>query len=140
MSVHYLLDTNICIYITKQKPISVLRRFEQLSVGKVGISAITCGELLYGAEKSQHPHQAIKQLAELTQLIPPLPLPIEAAKCYGEIRHQLAKRGTPIGNNDLWIAAHALAAKLVLVTNNAKEFKRIPTLKWENWVEEMAVE
>src|SRR5436190_17039527 len=105
----YLLDTNICIYIAKQKPLSVLHKFEQLVVGQVAMSTITYGELLFGAQKSHHPHQAVKILEELTGLIPALPIPTETGKLYGEIRSKLEKQGTPIGNNDLWIAAHALA-------------------------------
>lgn len=133
MSLRYLLDTNICIYIAKQKPINVLHKFEQMSVGEVGMSTITQGELFYGAEKSHHPKKALYTLEELTSLIPPLPIPIQAGKYYGHIRSTLEKQGKPIGNNDLWIAAHVLALGLILVTNNVKEFSRIPHLKIENW-------
>ncbi|MCW5589257.1 MAG: type II toxin-antitoxin system VapC family toxin [Legionellales bacterium] len=135
MQLHYLLDTNICIYIAKQKPATVLSRFEQLKVGSVGMSIITYGELLYGAQKSQFTKKTTALLEELTGLIPPLPLPTDAAKYYGEVRNKLEKQGRPIGNNDLWIASHALAMKLVLVTNNLKEFSRISKLKVENWVD-----
>ncbi len=134
MSLRYLLDTNICIYIAKQKPLDVLHRFEQLSVGEVGMSTITFGELVFGAQKSQHPVQTLHLLEELAGLIPPLPISIEAGKFYGKIRSVLEKQGKIIGNNDLWIAAHALALKVTLVTNNLKEFSRIPHLKTENWV------
>jgi tRNA(fMet)-specific endonuclease VapC len=130
----YLLDTNICIYIAKQKPISVLQKFEQLVVGEVAMSTVTYGELLYGAQKSQHPQQAMKVLTELTGLIPALPIPVDAGKIYGEIRSKLEKKGTIVGNNDLWIASHALALGVALITNNEKEFRRIPHLKVENWV------
>jgi tRNA(fMet)-specific endonuclease VapC len=130
----YFLDTNICIYIAKQKPLSVLHKFEQLVVGQVAMSTITYGELLYGAQKSHHPRLAMKALEDLTGLIPALPIPTETGKIYGEIRSKLEKQGVPIGNNDLWIAAHALALEVVLVTNNIKEFRRIPHLKVENWV------
>lgn len=129
----FLLDTNICIYIAKQKPLSVLKKFEQLAVGQVAMSTITYGELQFGAQKSHHPHKTMKVLEELMSLIPPLPIPIETGKIYGEIRSKLEKQGMPIGNNDLWIAAHALAIGVVLVTNNDKEFRRIPHLKVENW-------
>lgn len=130
----FLLDTNICIYIAKQKPPSVLRRFEELVIGQVAMSTITYGELFFGAKKSQHPRIAMKVLGELTDLIPALPIPKEAGKIYGEIRSKLENQGTPIGNNDLWIAAHALALGAMLVTNNIKEFRRIPHLKIDNWV------
>jgi tRNA(fMet)-specific endonuclease VapC len=131
----YMLDTNICIYIAKKKPIEVLHRFEKMTIGQVGMSTITYGELLFGAHKSQHPKKTMLVLEGLIELIPVLPIPKEAGHCYGQIRCGLEKVGKSIGNNDLWIAAHALALDLVLVTNNVKEFNRIPHLKVENWVE-----
>jgi len=135
MSLRYLLDTNICIYITKQTPVNVLKKFNQLAVGEVAMSIITYGELLHGAYKSQHPKKALFVLEDLISLIPALPMPTQAAKCYGDIRSKLEKKGKPIGNNDLWIAAHALALDLIIVTNNIKEFSRVPHLKLENWVD-----
>jgi tRNA(fMet)-specific endonuclease VapC len=134
MKLRYMLDTNICIYIAKQRPIEVLSRFQELEVGSVVMSIITFGELCYGAEKSHHPKKSMEILLELASLIPPLPLPTKAAKHYGDIRSTLEKKGKPIGNNDLWIASHALEMELTLVTNNEKEFSRIPKLKFENWV------
>ncbi|EKD70224.1 MAG: hypothetical protein ACD_46C00598G0005 [uncultured bacterium] len=134
MTLRYLLDTNICIYIAKQKPISVLKRFEKIEIGEVAISTITYGELLYGAEKSQHPKKAKQALMELSSLIPSLPLTINVGEQYAKIRCILEKKGKPIGNNDLWIASHALALKVILVTNNLKEFSRVPHLKVENWI------
>lgn len=131
---HFLLDTNICIYIAKKKPLEVLAHFEKLSIGQVGMSTVTYGELLFGAHKSQHPKKTMMILEELIELIPPLPIPKEAGNYYGQIRCALEKAGKLIGNNDLWIAAHALALNTVLVTNNVKEFHRIPHLKIENWV------
>lgn len=133
MSLHYLLDTNICIYIAKQKPLSVLHKFERLEVGAIGMSIITEGELFYGAQKSQHPKKALMALEELISFIPSLPLPIQAAKHYGEIRSKLQKQGKIIGGNDLWIAAHALSLNLTLITNNVKEFSRVKQLDIENW-------
>lgn len=135
MALSYLLDTNICIYIAKQKPIAVLDKFKSLAIGTVGMSAITYGELRYGAEKSQHRIKTLRILEELTNFIPPLPMPTDAAKHYGHIRSALEKKGQVIGNNDLWIAAHALALNVAVVTNNLKEFKRVPKLKTENWVD-----
>lgn len=134
MPLHYLLDTNICIYIAKQKPMSLLKKFEEHGSGEIGMSAISYGELIFGAEKSHFPQKSLKRLEELTHVIPPIPLSIGTSKQYGIIRHELEKQGKPIGNNDLWIAAHALDLRLVLVTNNVKEFARIPQLKLENWV------
>lgn len=134
MALRYLLDTNICIYIAKQKPLSVLKKFEQIEVGDVGMSIITYGELLYGAHKSHHPKKTLLLLDELVSLIPPLPMAIQVSKYYGDIRSKLEKQGKPIGNNDLWIAAHALTLELVLITNNVKEFSRVPHIKIENWI------
>lgn len=134
MTMQYLLDTNMCIYIIKKKPLSVLRKFEQLEVGQVGMSLITYGELLYGAKKSAYSEKSFAILQELTRSIPPLPMPINAAKYYGEIRSKLEQQGKIIGGNDLWIASHALASELALVTNNEKEFSRISHLKIENWI------
>lgn len=134
MSLRYLLDTNICIYIAKQKPIKVLQHFEKLSVGQVGMSVITYGELFYGVQKSHYIKKNSVFLEELASLIPPLPIPTDTGKYYGEIRNHLEKKGKTIGNNDLWIAAHALAADLILISNNVKEFSRIEHLKIENWV------
>jgi len=136
MPLRYLLDTNICIYIAKHKPLSVLKKFEKLTVGEVGMSTITYGELFYGTQKSQHPKKTLHLLEELTSLIPPLPISTDAGKYYGQIREKLEKAGKPIGNNDLWIAAHAMALDIILVTNNIKEFNRISSLKIENWVNE----
>jgi tRNA(fMet)-specific endonuclease VapC len=134
MKLRYLLDTNICIYIAKQKPISVLKRFEKMKPGEAGMSIITYGELLHGAEKSQHPKKTKEALSDLIYLIPALPLINEVSEHYAHIRANLEKLGKPIGNNDLWIASHASALNVVLVTNNTKEFARVPHLKIENWV------
>lgn len=130
----YLLDTNICIYIKNHRPPEVLARFSKLPAGKVAMSAITYGELCFGAEKSSKPRETRKILEHLTALIPVLPLDAAASLHYGKIRQSLQVSGKSIGNNGLWIAAHALAGKLILVTNNVAEFKRVPGLKVENWV------
>ncbi len=135
MALRYLLDTNICIYIAKKRPASVLSRFENLSVGEVGMSTITYGELIFGAQKSQHPKKTLQIIDEISSLIPPLPIATDTGKFYGKIRTTLEKQGKIIGNNDLWIAAHTLSLNITLVTNNTKEFARIPHLKLENWVE-----
>lgn len=134
MNIKYLLDTNICIYIAKNHPLSVKKKFEKLPKGSVAMSIITQGELIYRAQKSHFPKKSLSILEELNSFILPLSLPIQAAKEYGAIRSKLEKTGKLIGNNDLWIAAHALALNLILVTNNEKEFKRVPQLRVENWV------
>lgn len=133
MELRYLLDTNICIYIRQKRPEKVLRRFEILRPGEAGISVITYGELIYGAAKSKHSAIAFEQLHELSGFLSPISLPDGAAEAYGRIRADLELRGELIGNNDLWIAAHALSAKLTLVTNNEREFRRIRELKVQNW-------
>jgi tRNA(fMet)-specific endonuclease VapC len=134
MAPRFLLDTNICIYIQRHKPPAVLARFQKLTPGDAVISVITWGELLYGAQKSRQRKTALQVLEEFKTLVPVLPVPENAGKTYGAIRSLLESRGEPIGNNDLWIAAHAKAAALTLVTNNEREFKRVPGLKIRNWV------
>ena len=134
MTVRYLLDTNICIYIAKKKPLEVYQRLSELVVGDVGMSLITLGELRFGAEKSQHRDIALEKLNRLVNYIPII-LPSEkTAEKYAQIRGFLEKKGQPIGNNDLWIAAHALSLNTTLVTNNTKEFIKAPDLLVENWV------
>ena len=135
MEPRYLLDTNICIYIRQKRPEEVLRRFRKLRPGEAVLSVITYGELLYGAAKSEQRVRAIEQLHELVSVLPALSLPEAAAEAYGTIRAELELNGEMIGNNDLWIAAHALAAGLILVTNNEKEFRRVRRLKAQNWTE-----
>jgi tRNA(fMet)-specific endonuclease VapC len=133
VAARFLLDTNICIYIRRRRPPTVLARFRELQPGDAVLSVVTYGELVYGAEKSQFREQAYAQLAELAGLLPVLALPPRAGECYGSIRAALAAEGSIIGNNDLWIAAHAKAAGLILVTNNEREFRRIHGLEIQNW-------
>ncbi|MEI7902465.1 MAG: type II toxin-antitoxin system VapC family toxin [bacterium] len=130
----YLLDTNTCIYIIKRSPPAVYDRFKLLRVGDVGVSAITYCELQFGVAKSSRPDE--NQLA-LTEFISPLEVrdfPAAAAVVFGKIRARLQHAGTPVGNYVLLIAAHALYEGLTLVTNNTKEFNRVPGLKVENWI------
>jgi tRNA(fMet)-specific endonuclease VapC len=135
MAARYLLDTNICIYIRRRRPPEIHARFAQLKTGEAVLSLITYGELMYGAAKLRPaPPRAAEQMQELLDLIDVLPLPIEAGRTYGEIRAILESKGQMIGNNDLWIAAHAISANLTVVTNNEREFRRVPRLKIENWV------
>ena len=134
MPPRYLLDINICIYIQRQKPGGVLARFQKLKPEDAAISVITWGELLYGAEKSRQRKKALQLLEEFKTLIPVLPMPENTGKIYGAIRASLESKGRPIGNNDLWIAAHAKAEGLTIVTNNEREFQRVPGLKVQNWV------
>jgi tRNA(fMet)-specific endonuclease VapC len=133
METRFLLDTNICIYIRQSRPEQVLRRFRRLRAGEAALSVITYGELMYGAQKSALRAAALQRLRELVTLLPAMPLPEAAAEAYGTIRARLEASGEMIGNNDLWIAAHALAANLILVTNNEREFRRVQGLKIQNW-------
>jgi tRNA(fMet)-specific endonuclease VapC len=134
MDARFLLDTNICIHIRRQRPPEVLARFQRLKPGEAVLSVITYGELIYGVEKSQFREQAMKQLAELASLMPVMELPPQAGQAYGAIRAVLEARGETVGNNGLWIAAHAKAAELTLVTNNEREFRRVQGLRIQNWV------
>ena len=130
----YLLDTNICIYIAKGQPLAVRHRFEMHEMHTLAMSTITVGELRFGAEKSQSRERALAALSKLVQMIRPSALPLAAAEHYGRIRATLQQQGLPIGNNDLWLAAHAMAEGWTLVTNNTREFERVPGLRLENWV------
>lgn len=130
----YMLDTNICIYIIKKQPDTVLKRFEQLPVGSLAMSLVTYGELEYGALRSKNADKALGVLEELVNYIPVLPAGRDVAKHYADIRAKLTARGAPIGNNDLWIAAHARSLGYTLVSNNIKEFDRVENLELENWV------
>ena len=130
----FMLDTNTCIYIIKRKPSKVIERFKRTEISQIGISSITLSELLYGVSKSTKPEQNHVALAQFVAPLEILPYGDEAAQHYGAIRAQLEKKGTPIGSLDMLIAAHALSIACTLVTNNKKEFIRIPNLKIENWV------
>ena len=134
MPLRYLLDASICIYIAKHRPRAVLERFQGLQPGEAAMSVITHGELQYGACKSRHRNKVQKILKELTTLIPVLALNEHASDCYGKIRAELEKSGQVIGNNDLWIASHALALGVALVTNNENEFRRVRGLIVRNWI------
>lgn len=133
MTLRYLLDTNICIYIAKKKPPEVLRHFSALKPGEVGMSVITYGELYAGITKSKFADTSLQKLEKLINIIPVQAMSLQTGQRYGEIRGLLEQSGTPIGNNDLWIASHALDLKIILVSNNLREFERVPDLELENW-------
>jgi tRNA(fMet)-specific endonuclease VapC len=135
MPARYLLGTDTCIYLRKRRPPKVEERFRTLQQGDVVMSLITYGELRNGALKSSAPDAALANLQRLSELLPVQPMTIEAAEYYGAIRSALEKSGQIIGGNDLWIAAHALTLDLTLVTNNVREFSRIPQLRLENWLD-----
>lgn len=134
-TIRYLLDTNICIYIAKGHPLAVRERFDRHTLHDLAMSTITLGELRFGAEKSQARERAMATIEQLAEMIQVCPLPVAAGEHYGDIRATLQKQGQPIGNNDLWLAAHARAEGWILVTNNTREFERVPGLQVENWVE-----
>lgn len=129
----YLLDTNVCIFLIKRKPASVLARFQRLSPDDVGISSVTLAELRYGADKSERPQQ---NHAALDAFLVPLSVAdfdSQAADCYGRIRADLERRGMPIGPLDTMIAAQSLVLGVALVTGNTSEFSRVSGLKVEDW-------
>jgi tRNA(fMet)-specific endonuclease VapC len=130
----YLLDTNTCIYIIKRSPAHVYDRFRCLHVGDVGVSAITFCELQFGVSNSAKPETNQLALTEFLGPLDVLDFPSGASRIYGKIRVCLQRAGTPIGNYDLLIAAHALHQGLTLVTNNTKEFSRVPDLIVEDWI------
>ncbi len=130
----YMLDTNICIGLIRQKPQKVIRRLTRCEPGEVGVSSITIAELAYGANKS---NQVENNLSALDQFL----LPIEvcdfdqrASAAYGVVRAYLEREGKVIGSMDMLIGAHALSLGVTLITNNVDEFQRIPKLKVEDWM------
>lgn len=131
----YMLDTNICIYAMKNKPVEVLQRFlEELDNG-LCISSITLAELEYGMQHSSNPAKNEQALLRFLAPLSVLPFGPAAASEYGKIRAYLQSQGTPIGPLDMLIAGHARSENMVLVTNNVQEFKRVPGLTIENWAE-----
>lgn len=131
-TVRYLLDTNICIYVINARPPAVVSRFLAHEADGLGISAVTASELYWGVHKSQ----SARNLAALEKFISPLTVldyDLSAARRYGELRAHLDRLGQPIGPLDQQIAAHALALGITLVTNNVREFQRVPGLRVENW-------
>lgn len=130
----YLLDTNICIYLIRRRPAQVRERFERCAVGDIGLSTVTLAELQYGVAKSAFPTQNQEALEAFTLPLVVVPFDAAAAVAYGSARADLERQGIPIGAMDLLIAAHALSLRVILVTNNAREFARVEGLQVENWV------
>jgi tRNA(fMet)-specific endonuclease VapC len=128
-----LLDTNICIYIINNKPSAVLARFQQYRLGDIGLSSVVAAELAFGVAKSG----SARNRQALEMFLAPLSiLPFDAAAvwAYGDLHADLERRGTPIGSLDTMIAAHALSQHAILVTNNTREFVKVPGLQLDNWV------
>lgn len=130
----YLLDTNICIYLIKQKPPKVVERLQKVGVNEIGISVITLAELEYGVAKSNFPERNKLALIQFLAPFEILPFSENAASVYGRVRSALEKTGQIIGPYDLLIGAQALSERLILVTNNEREFRRIEGLTIENWL------
>ena len=131
----HLLDTNICIYVIKRKPPVVLQRLARHALDEIAISSITVAELHFGVQKSQYPERNRRALEQFLLPLDVVAFDYAAAAIYGQIRATLERQGTPIGALDLLIAAHALSLGYTLVTNNEREFARVPGLKVENWAE-----
>lgn len=129
----YLLDTNIVIYVIKRRPLAALEIFNR-EQGRMAVSAITVAELVHGAEKSQFPARNLAVIEDFFSRLAMLPYTPEAAWHYGSIRAALEQEGQTIGVNDLHIAGHARSLGLTLVSNNLREFERVPGLLLENWV------
>lgn len=128
-----LLDTNVCIHVIRRQPQTVLRRLENYGIGEVGVSSVTVAELRYGAEKSSRPEQNLEALGRFLLPLEVLAFGGEAAAAHGRFRAVLERAGTPIGPLDTLIAAHAVSVSVTLVTNNTREFQRVPGLEVEDW-------
>jgi tRNA(fMet)-specific endonuclease VapC len=128
-----MLDTDICIYIIKRKPLRVLERLESIQPDQLSMSAITFAELMNGAKKSQRVEANVARLNALGEILEICSFDQQAALAYGDVRSSLEKRGEVIGPHDLLIAAHALSLDRILITNNEREFKRVEGLKVDNW-------
>jgi len=133
MTPRYMLDTDTCVYIARGRHRGVQLRLAKIAFGAIAVSAVTYGELAYGASKSKLSHLAERSLSDLMMNTQILPIDDQVAAAYGKLRADLERKGRTIGNNDLWIGAHALSLGLTLVTNNTREFSRIEGLAVENW-------
>jgi len=129
-----MLDTNIVIYTVKNRPAQVRESFKRHQ-GQMCISTVTSGELIYGAERSAQPERNLADIEGLAARLEVSPFDADAAIHFGQLRAELYTAGKPIGPYDMMIAGHARSLGLILVTNNAKEFERVPGLRIENWVE-----
>ena len=129
----YMLDTDICIYVVRNRPPSLRERFNELE-NELSISTITLGELIYGAENSSRRFENLRTIEQFAARLAILPFSSKAAAHYGQIRAALRRAGQPVGIHDMLIGAHARSEDVTLVTNNIREFARIPGLQVENWV------
>jgi tRNA(fMet)-specific endonuclease VapC len=129
----YMLDTNICIYVIKNRPEGLRERFNRLA-DQLCISAVTLAEIIYGAEKSARQIENIKVVEQFAARVDVLPFGERAATHYGQIRADLERAGHPIGFHDMMIRGHARSEGLTLVSNNVREFQHIEGLRIDNWV------
>lgn len=129
----YMLDTNICIDVMKTYPPALREKFNALAE-QLCISSITLGELVYGAEKSSRRADNLTAIAHFSARLEVLPFADKAAAHYGQLRAELERAGTPCGPHDMQIGGHARSEGLIVVTNNIREFSRMPGLRTENWM------
>ena len=134
MGLTHLLDTNICVAIIRRRGAGALEHLQRMKPGSVGVSIITVSELECGAAKSLHPQRNREALEQFLLPLEILDYDAAAALHYGDIRSRLEKAGTPIGPLDTLIAAHARSLNAMLITNNLREFRRVPGLKVEDWI------
>lgn len=130
---NWMLDTDTCIAIVKKHP-TAIKKLRGKSIGQVGISSITLGELAFGAEKSKRSAEAHEALSDFLLALEVAPFDDDAAMSYGEVRAKLARRGKPIGPLDTLIAGHACAIEAILVTHNTREFSQVEGLRVEDWL------
>jgi tRNA(fMet)-specific endonuclease VapC len=131
-----MLDIDICVHLARGTSTAAEKRFLNAIEGEIVISVVAMGELHYGSAQSTRRSQSERAVELLLRHIPVVSLKEETSRIYGGLRATLETQGEIIGNNDLWIASHALSLELILVTNNLREFRRVPDLKIENWLQE----
>lgn len=136
MSARYALDTDTCIHALNGRHPMLVAKIDRFRAGRIVVCPIVIGELRYGIARSSRPENATARLDALLSVVRPVALDEATSAHYGAIRADLERRGKIIGNNDLWIAAHACASRLILVTHNIREFARVPGLKVEDWIAE----
>ena len=134
MTVRFLLDTDTLIAIIRGRHPKSRDWFDRIQSEAFALSAISYGELYYGAVKSQNPVRMLKNLQTLSNILPILPVDQKVASIFGTVRLHLETQGKMIGLHDLWIAAHALSLGAIVITNNEREFSRVPKLKIDNWL------
>jgi len=134
MSARYALDTDTCIHALKGRHPALVAKIDRIRTGRIVVCSVVIGELRYGIARSRRPADGTSRLDALLSVVRSVALDDSTAVAYGAIRADLECKGTTLGNNDLWIAAHARASGLILVTHNIREFSRVPGLKIEDWV------